>query len=309
MSEGAPPPDPLLSIVVTVVDGLPALGDFLAALRDQDDPPPLEVLVPYDDSVAEVAQLAPSFPAVTFLAIGPIPTTRPLASAAGQHELYDRRRAAGLARARGSLVAILEDRGVPRADWARTAVRLHAIPAMVIGGAIEPSAGRLLEWALHVCDFSRYSLPFPQREAEWVSDVNVVYKRIALESTRELWRERFAEARVHWELARRGETLLLSPELVVDHRRVPRRLGTLLRERRDWGRLFGATRAAEVPTGRRLLLCLAAPLVPPLLLWRHAKVWRRRGEGARFLRALPVLVMLLTAWTVGETIGQLTGRP
>ena len=140
--------------------------------------------------------MAADFPNATFLELGPIETVRPKTTAAGQHELYDRRRAAGLAAARGELVAILEDRGIPRHDWAATVARLHReLPNRVIGGAIEGAPTGLLNWAFYVCDFGRYGLPFEQHTAEWVSDVNVSYKRSAVEETRHLWCERFRDAR------------------------------------------------------------------------------------------------------------------
>lgn len=300
--------DPLLSVVVTIVDGGEALGRLLNALAQQEDSPPLEILVPFDDTVTEATALRDAFPDATWLALGAPATAAPVTTPAGQHELYDRRRAAALGAARGNLVAILEDRGIPRGNWARTAVRLHRQPHAVIGGAIEPTRGRLVDWALHVCDFSRYSLPFTQRAVAWVSDVNVTYKREALERTRHLWHERFHEPLVHWELMRRGEVLQLSPELVVDHHRVPRRLAALVRERYGWGRLFGAIRAGTVSRTRRLLLTVAAPLVPPILLLRHATVWIRRGETGRFVLAVPVLLLFLGAWAAGEAVGQLTGR-
>ncbi len=300
--------DPLLGVVVTVVDGGEAVARLLTALTTQRDPPPMDIVVPFDASIDEVAALAPRFPSVTFLPLGALATEAPLATASGQHELYDRRRSAALAATRGDLVAIVEDRGIPRPDWARVAVRLHRQPHAVIGGAIEPAPSRLVDWALHVCDFSRYALPFPARPVEWVSDVNVVYKRGALERTRPLWRERFHEPLVHWQLRTEGETLWLSPELVVDHHRIPRPLGRLVRERFGWGRLFGAIRTRAVGPGRRVLLTLAAPLVPVLLLARHARVRFRRGEGARFLAAIPILLLFLVAWTAGEATGQATGR-
>ena len=114
---------PILSVVVTIVEGGEALRRFLGALRAQADGPPLEVIVPFDASAGSVAGLSREFPEYTFLDLGAVPTTRAPETASGQHELYDRRRAAGLAAARGDLVAILEDRGIPRPDWSRTAVR------------------------------------------------------------------------------------------------------------------------------------------------------------------------------------------
>jgi hypothetical protein len=159
-----------------------------------------------------------------------------------------------------------------------------------------------------VCDYSRYSLPFAAGPVDWVSDVNVIYKRRALELTRSLWHERFHEPLVHWELQRRGEELRLDPSLVVDHHRAPAPLGRIVRERFAWGRLFGAIRARDLGLGRRVVLALASPLVPLVVLRRHARVQRRRGESGRLLRALPVLLLLLAAWSAGEAWGQLTGR-
>jgi hypothetical protein len=211
--------------------------------------------------------------------------------------------------ATGAIVAILEDRGIPRPDWAATVVRLHTQPWAVIGGAIEPAPSGSREWALYVCDYSRYALPFAAGPAAWVSDVNVSYKRQALEMTRHLWSERFHEPTVHWELQRRGETLHLTPELVVDHHGTPKPLRASLRERFDWGRLYGHLRGREVGASRRLLLVLTAPLVPIVLLARHAKVHVGRGDGGRYLAATPVLLALLTAWALGEAVGTLTGKP
>ena len=87
---------PKLSVVVTIVDGPAALRRCLAALGKQRNAPTLQVLVPFDDSVPGVATLTSEFPEVHFISMGAVSTDRPAASAAGQHELFDRRRSAGL---------------------------------------------------------------------------------------------------------------------------------------------------------------------------------------------------------------------
>lgn len=311
MTGGSPPhSDPLLSVVVTIVDGGPAVVAVLGALRVQRDPPPMEIIVPFDGSVAGIDELRSAFPEVTFLPLGPIATTRQLDSAAGQHELYDRRRAAALTVARGDLIAIVEDRGLPRPDWARTAVRLHAAqPWAAIGGAIEPARTGLVTWALYVCDFTRYGLPFTAGPREWVSDVNIIYKRRAIDSTRHLWVDRYQEPVVHWDLINRGEQLHLSPELVVDHRRRDVPLPTALRERFHWGRLFGHIRVRHVAPARRVALIAAAPMIPFVILARHVVAQARRGHAARVVFALPALVALLGAWSAGEVWGYVTGEP
>lgn len=302
--------DPLLSIVVTIVDGGRYLRDFLRATNALQNPPRLELIVPYDDSVADVAAFQAEFPHVNFLRLGRIVPVRPITTEAGQHELFDRRRAAGLAAATGDIIAILEDRGHPHPDWARTVVRLHSETGKnVIGGAIdckEPVS--LLNWAFYVTDFGRYGRPFITGPAEWVSDVNVTYSRNALEATRHLWSERFHEPVVNWFLIGRGDELLLSNELIVDHVRPPATLARLLPERFHWGRLFGNIRARHFTPLQRVAYIALSPLIPPSLWLRHGLTQWRKGKGGRYLLALPYIIVLTTAWTLGEVWGYVTRR-
>jgi hypothetical protein len=300
-----------LSVIVTIVDGGETLERCLSALVGQQDPPEFEVIVPWDDSVTGIQSTAAKFPGYRFLPMGRVGTTRPWATPAGQHELFDRRRAAGLAAAAGDLVAILEDRGVPRPNWARTIVALHGqIPHAVIGGAIENRRDTLLHWAVYFCDFNRYQRPFEAGPRSYVSDVNIGYKRRALDATAALWRGRYHETTVHWALQRAGETLYLTPELVVDQWRSPLRFGSLLNERFAWGRLFAYTRAVELTTVKRLALAVLAPLLPLVLLVRHTRLQAaKRVSFGRFLAASPIIFALLLAWSFGEALGYLTRRP
>ncbi|MEQ1692878.1 MAG: hypothetical protein ABMA00_16425 [Gemmatimonas sp.] len=309
MSTASASVDPLLSVIVTIVEGGPAMTRLLAALTTQTDPPPMEILVPYDDSAREHLALQSQFPTVQFLSLGTVTTAQPVTSASGEHELFDRRRAAGLSVARGDLIAIVEDRGAPRRDWARTAVRLHReLAHAVIGGAIDPEPSGILRWAIHVCDFTRYSSPFASGARDWVSDVNVTYKRRAIEQTRELWQSRYQEPVVHWSLQQGGETLFLSNELVVEHQRAPVGLGRLLNERFHWGRLFGEIRGRQLSAARRALLAIASPLIPFTVLMRHARAQYAKGHGFRFVAATPAVLLLLTVWTAGEVTGIVTRR-
>ena len=276
-----------------------------------EDPPPLEIIVPFDATIADTKSLGHEFPHVTFLDIGVIETTRSIHSSGGQHQLYDRRRACGLAVATGEIVAILENRGHPSPDWASTLVRLHAeVKKNVIGGAIEcHEPASLLHWASYVTDFGRYSRPFVSGPAAWVSDVNVSYTRKALAETRHLWSEHFHEMIVHRFLMSKGEELYLSNELVVNHRRPPITLSKLLRERVEWGALFGYVRATQFSAVERLLFIAGSPLIAPVLWVRHGLIQTQKGRGLRYLLALPTVVMLTTAWTMGEVWGYITRRP
>jgi hypothetical protein len=300
-----------LSVIVTVVDGGDALRRCLTGLAAQEGAPGMEVIVPCDDSAPDVAGIVAAFPSVRHLPLGELVTAAPAHGPAGQHELFDRRRSAGLAVASGELVAIVEDRGVPRPDWAREASRLHAsMPHAVIGGAVENGRDRTLNWAVYFCDFGRYQLPLREGPAAYATDVDICYKRAAIESTRDLWRERYHETTVHWALQRAGEALYLHPAMVVDQHRDGLRLGALVKERRAWGRLFAYTRAREIGFARRVALTVLSPALPFLLLLRHGRMqWAKRRTFGKYLRAAPAVFVLLAAWSFGEMLGYATAKP
>ncbi len=305
------PADPLLSIVLTIVQGGDYVREFLERVRAFEDAPKLDVIVPYDASISEVGDYADEFPEVTFLDLGTIVPIRPIKSEAGKHELYDRRRSAGLKAAKGDYIAILEDRGLPAKDWAATVVRLFKETGKhCIGGAIEcVEPAKSLNWSFYVTDFGRYGLPFDSGAADWVTDVNLAYSRWALEETRHLWNDRYHEPIVHWHLIGKGEELWLSNEMIVDHKRPDATLGELLPERFDWGRLFGEIRVRNASNLKRIMWILAGPIIPPVLWFRHYRIQSSKGRGGRYLKSLPNVMLLSTAWTMGEIWGYITKRP
>lgn len=300
-----------LSVIITIVEGGTALEECLHSLDCQAAPPEMEVIVPFDSTIPAVARLADRFPGVRFLNMGTVVTERPAASAAGQHELFDRRRSVGLAAARGAIIAILEDRGIPRRDWAQAAVAAHsALPNPVVGGAVENGVDHPTNWAVYFCDFGRYQLPLQRGPATYATDVNITYKRAALERTREIWADRYHETTVHWALQRDGDELFLAPEMIVEQVRRELGVGRLLRERYHWGRLFAYTRAREANFPARMARAALAPLLPPVLFARLLRGrLDRRAHLGRFVLSSPLVLLLLCVWSLGEFVGYVSGRP
>lgn len=302
-------PAPTLSIVVAPTAARGAfLADALEALAAQCETPACELIVPVDESIAYAA-LAVRFPQVRFV---PVSGTAELSASHDPgiaHEAIDLRRAAGIAAARAPLVALTDEHARPRADWCAAIIAAHAAaPHAAIGGAVENARDRALNWALFFMDAGRYQNPLDAGLALFVSDVNVSYKRAALERTR-AWQPSYHETGLHDALRAAGETLWLSRELVVGVDRGAMTLSAALRERFAWARLYAGRRAREVAPHVRAALCVGAPLLALLLLARQARLAFARGRHVRaFARALPLLALLDLTSSLGELAGYLSGR-
>jgi hypothetical protein len=141
--------------------------------------------------------------------------------------------------------------------------------------------------------------------AEYLSDVNICYKRQPLEAVRHLWQDIYQESTVNWALRRSGEALYLSNGPVVIETRAEARLWPVVQERMHWARIFAHVRGREA-TSRMACVswALATAALPAVLLIRHV---RRQFEIGRhlpeFMRALPALLLLLLCWSFGEFIG------
>jgi hypothetical protein len=142
-----------------------------------------------------------------------------------------------------------------------------------------------------------------------MTDTNSSYKRSELEAIRDVWVEEFHENVVNDVLRARGGSLWFAPDVIVREQRTLTP-GAALRDRYAFGRLFASTRVAGAPLSRRLLLAAASTVMPPVLVMRIAQTLFTRGRHrAQFLRSLPQLMLVTSAWMGGEIAGYLTARP
>jgi hypothetical protein len=304
-----PPCEIALTIIVTVVGGKELVRRGLMALCPQVNFATAEVIVPYDRWSADVGDLAEEFSQVRFHFINDLGAASSATVTSHQHRLYDRRRAVALSLARGRLIAMTEDYAVPAEDWCRQVCSAHEQPYAVIGGAIENAVDRPLNWALYYCDFGRYGNPLPRGEAEYASDVNLAYKREALDAIRDVWCGAYHETTVHWTLRSRGEVVFLDPRMVVYQHRPKITVLQALRERVEWGRIFAETRISTCSLWRRIGYAAGTAILPALLLLRVFRyMLRQRRSVSQIAQTLPLAACLLTGWALGEFSGYLGGR-
>ena len=108
----------------------------------------------------------------------------------------------------------------------------------------------------------------------------------------------------------RGHQIWLTPRATIYQERGQLGWGEALRERYVWGRSFGGTRVRGVPLGKRLVYAAFCPALPPLLASRAMRIaWRRGSFWSGCLPVLPMLLLLVSVWSLGEMVGYLSGRP
>jgi len=300
--------EPKLSVVIAIIaGGADLIRTCLTALEPGARAHAAECIVPYDDRLDGLADLAARFPWVKFMdARAEVDASR-FGDFSREH--HDILRAIGLRQARGKVVALLEDHAAPSPGWCDAILEAHRGPEAAIGGAVENGVDRLLNWAVYLCDFGRYQNPVPTGPAEFLSDSNVSYKREALAEVKEKWQTAFHETAVNWELRRRGEQLRLDPRMVVYQTRRGLRLGPALRERYVWGRSFAGTRAKGMGLGQRVVFAGLSFLLPAVLTWRILRqALSKRAHLGRVALALPLIVLLEAIWSAGELAGYVTGR-
>ena len=284
---------PKLSVVIGANNARASIRECLAALQNQVDGHPVEIIV-VDNSTDGTADIvSQQFPRLK-LVRSPESDFIP--------ELWE----AGIRQSSGEIVAITTAHCVPHPNWVEEVIRAHEGPYSGIGGAIEndQSAG-LVEWAIYFCRYSLYMLPFEERFVEDFAGDNASYKRWAVEQCKKARANGFWEPFVHAELLKAGLKLMVTPNIVVNHKRSFSLRGFI--KQRFWhGKQFGRERAAGLSGSRRALYILASPLIPLLFLWRITRrVLAKKRYVKQYVLSLPILMLFLISWSVGELSGYL----
>lgn len=284
-----------LSVVVVVFGGRESLTKCLDSLTRQEAVEGVEIVVPCDDRVSDVGSLRGKYPGARFEVVE------------GRRSFAELR-AIGVKISQAPIVAITEAQCVPAGDWCGQVLNDHREPHAAIGGVVDKESGGVVSWAMYLCDYSRYMPPVAEGAVDHLTDCNVTYKRSWLEKITGAWPVEFHEPTVHWALQGKGQSLWLSPRIVVRHGR-GWTLGEAIADRFAFGRLFAATRVAAVSPGKRAVYALTAFLVPPLIVWRAGRNVMRKGRHkGRLLAALPAMMLVATVWGLGEWVGYVTGH-
>ena len=280
-----------LSIVIAAWNGAVSLRSCLTSLVPQVEGADTEIIVASNFTSEGIEDLVR---AVSFLYFTSLPsvTTVP--------ELRTR----AIERARGDVIAILEDHCTVDESWATEIRKAHELPYSIVGGSVENVSGSSpLNWAVYFYDYGPYMLPDVPRVVRSLTGLNLSYKRAVLEELKEWHRNGFYETSINEELQRRGYQLYLMPSAIVYHNK-EYRLKKSIGETYHHGRLFAALRVSAASLHERAYRAATSLLLPILLPARIAlRTFRKNNHVKELIAAFPYLLLLMSVWSYGEFCG------
>jgi hypothetical protein len=216
---------------------------------------------------------------------------------------------AGIARAKGEIIAITDSSCVSADNWVASILEAHRAESPVIGGAVEmlEDDSKLTDWAAYFCDYGQFMRPAPRGVVTAVPGNNLSIKRWALAKGAEFIENEFWKT--HWcrQLQAEGIELFSEPAILV-HCRKTYRLIPFLRRRFHQGRSFAGIRVNQTGVAGRAIYAFGSTLLPILFLFRTVSPIFRKGRFfGKLLLSLPVIMLAIIFWSVGETIGYLAG--
>jgi hypothetical protein len=213
----------------------------------------------------------------------------------------------GVSRARGDLIAILEDHGEVAPDWASALLEAHQGAWGAVGGVVENGRAGLVNWAAFFCEYAAYMGPIAEGEATDLPGNNIAYKREhLLRHAHELEAGRW-ESWINDKIRADGVPIATTNRAVVRHIK-PFALKHFLVQRFHFARSFAGMRRVDQSPAKRLIYGVGSLALPALLTLRVAKtVFQKKRRLGLFMVTLPLVGLFFTVGAAGEMIGYLIG--
>ena len=291
---------PKLSVIVVCLNSSDVRNACLSALVSQLDAGNTEVLAVGHWGIEEKQT---TFPSENLLQSERFSSVRWLSALVESTVPHMRTQA--ILQSRGEIVALLEDDCVVSNGWLSEVMHAHVGDDPIIGGAIVPgNYRRLLDWAVYFCEYARFMPPFSGLQNALPGN-NVSYKRTALPSLNS--GDGFYEVFFHDQWLSSGGRLIANPNMTVaniNHWSV-RHITSIPFHH---GRAFAGMRSARFSPWRRSVYSILSLALPVIKVFRLiAVVYNRQTYQTQFLLSLPLILIFLVSWSLGELVGYAAG--
>ncbi|MGH9947871.1 MAG: glycosyltransferase family 2 protein [Pyrinomonadaceae bacterium] len=286
---------PKFSVIIASVNGLPSIGECLAALEKSRRDFDVEIIVVDSTDAATAANIEKNFPLVKLIKL-PERLGIPEMRAIGMHE------------ASGDFFIVIEDHCMVTENWFEEIKKAHDSGYEVVGGAVENGCtSRLIDWSVFLCEYSGFMPPIPVGEVEFLAGNNVSYGRSQIEQIDDSIKNDFWEYFLQLELRKKNIKFCSFPSIVVFHKK---EFGFFyfLSQRFYYSRSFAAMRRKKSTLLQMVFYLAYTPILPFHLMWRIVKnVVEKKRNRKELVLSLPFLAIFMCSYAVGEFTGLLFG--
>ena len=282
---------PALSVVIPAVNGWPDLNRCLGALDHERTGTRMEVLVPERCGAQVREAAAERYPWARLIPVSPTTTIPQM-------------RAVAFREATAPTVAVIEDHVIVRDGWAHAMIAARTAEARVVGGGLVNAAmDGVVDWAAWLCEYNHLAGPVQAGPVEGLHGNHTAYDRELLVEFRSVVESGRWEDALHAALREKGITLWSRPDIVAGHEK-HYTVGEYTTQRFYYSRAYAAMRMHNAGAGRRLVAGATAFMLPPVLFYRIvSRVWSGRLYRAHLIPSLPLLVLFVCSWGLGEVVG------
>lgn len=274
--------------MIAASDSTSSVARTLASLARQGNPGRVEVIVAAGSDLSPPDGLGPGVRWIEAPAKTGVPRLRGL----------------GLGAARAPVVAFSEDSCVFAPGWCDAWIEAFADPRLdAATGPVEPDMGdSFVDWAVFFCEYA----PFLGGQGESLSRLAGNNFAVRVDPGRDRDAE-VHETEVYLEVSGR-DALIHEVDLAIVYHVRRYAFGRSFAERLAFGFDYGRLRAVRQHPSSRIPAVFAAPAIAAVQIARllAVVVSRRRCVG-RLVTSLPLIVGLLSAWSLGESLGWALG--
>jgi GT2 family glycosyltransferase len=289
---------PQLSVIIASYNSGSLIESCLESLKNQNTDQPFETIVIDSSSDGAANFIGKRFPDVRLYQFP-------------KRKFCGDARNGGLSVARGEIIAFIDADCRPDQNWVDQILRAHQSPPLAIGGAIaNGNPDSATGWAAYFCEFSQWMPGVPPKRMTDIAGANMSYKRKAFEEYGLFIEGTYSsDTEFHWRLGRNENCLQFVPSILVFHHNIDQ-FGRFLRHEFEHGRSFARVRvnSQDFSKFRRWIYITFSFLIP---LWLFFKIGLRnlinRIYLFHFLKVLPLLILGLIFWSLGELVGYLRG--
>ncbi len=169
-----------------------------------------------------------------------------------------------MTRARGRIVAILEDHAHVAPGWAAALLQAHEAPWGAVGGPVENGKDGLVNWAVYFCEYAPYMGPLVEGETHDLPGNNIAYKRPHLLKHAQVLDDGKWESWINNNLRADGVPIAAANAMVVRHIK-SFTLVYFLNQRFHFARSYAGMRRVDQSWTRRMIYGFGSLALPALL--------------------------------------------